>query len=30
LSGPLLVNANLPPEPTDIHWTRQSVRGYNG
>jgi 5'-nucleotidase len=26
----LLVNVNLPPEPTDIRWTRQSVRQYDG
>jgi 5'-nucleotidase len=26
----LLVNVNLPAEPTDIRWTRQSVRLYDG
>lgn len=25
-----LYNVNLPPEPTDIRWTRQSVRLYDG
>jgi 5'-nucleotidase len=28
--GPLLVNVNLPQEPTGILWTHQSVRSYNG
>ena len=25
-----LVNVNLPPEPTDVRWVRQSVRHYDG
>lgn len=25
-----LMNINLPPQPTDIRWTRQSVRQYDG
>jgi 5'-nucleotidase len=25
-----LVNVNIPPEPTDLCWTRQSVRHYDG
>lgn len=29
-SGPRLVNVNLPPEPTGLRWTHQSVRSYEG
>ena len=28
--GPALYNVNFPPTPTDISWTRQSVRLYDG
>lgn len=27
---PFLVNVNLPPNPKELRWTRQSVRSYNG
>lgn len=30
VKGPALFNVNLPPEPKDILWTRQSVRLYDG